>query len=180
MKMKYTISVMMLISLFCMHIQAQRLFNSKIAGLNVGIGNNEYGINPYYEKLFGMNKNSFVVDFLGTYRTQMVRTQEFKADILNADLGIGYRRYIEMDMTLYPFAGLGGRVGNEIFLNKSKMPETTFYERQFGLQYGGYVEIGFEYMFEEYGINVSVRPTYNFRNKEFITYGFIGLKYYIK
>lgn len=180
MKKKYKILLLLLVAAVFTPLQAQRLFNSRIAGLNLVLGKNEFGINPYWEKLFGMSKNSFVFDFSGVHRTQEVRTQTFKANILNAGFGIGFRRYMDADIMFYPFIGIGGRLGNEIFLNKSKMPETTYYERKFGWQYGGYVEIGFEYMFEQYGVNLSVRPSYNFRNKEFITYGFIGLKYYFR
>jgi len=159
---------------------AQRYFNSKIVTAGVSISKDEYGLNGSYEKLFGYNKNSFFADFTPLFRTQKLRSQDFKANIANLNLGAGYRRYFDLDLNLFTYGGAGGFLGYEVFMNKNKMPKSTYYTRKFGFQYGVFLDLGVEYMLDTYGFNVGVRPLYNFRNEEINMSIIVSLKYYLR
>lgn len=179
--MKKEIIILIFLSVFFTgKTYAQRYFNSKIVTAGATISKNEYGLYGSYEKLFGYNKNSFFADFTPLYRTQELRSQDFKANIVDLNLGAGYRRYFDLDLNLFTYGGVGGFLGYEAFINKNKMPESTYYTRKFGFQYGVFLDFGVEYMLDTYGLNVGVRPLYNFRNEELNLNFIISLKYYLR
>jgi hypothetical protein len=175
--MKKIATILLFILTTC-SLSAQRYLDAKNINVSGVLLKNGFGANVGFERLFGRNLNSYMVEVNYTNISEKLRVKDEKAKLTDLHFLIGYRRYFNLIDNFSANIGAGGLVGYEIFTNKNSMPETVIFERKDGFQYGFLGDVGIEYYFDYFTIFGTVRPKYEFRNSEFTTSFLLGFKIY--